>query len=692
MKSNRSVALAAWMMEHLTFGPANQSLTGDLLEEFQLGRSLLWFWGQVLATITIGSFRTAREFAMPVAFSAGWSMLYPAWRMIDTRHILDARPEHWHALAWPYSALLELGFGIVPAVTFVWLGFLVYLVLRADLFHVVYTFQLIRSLSTSLTALLLGTALLLNHFRDPQIDLHYIGRQDFYSAFHLFTISIPLALSLLAALLCTPPHTIRPGRRQRLGRRPFAKRVIRLIQTLCLTLSLSPLSAAQAPQTYAPASQQLAKWLAAFDGNDRETYYEFLEKNLPSRAEHFDREWEFRSRTGGFDLQKIEEDTPTKLTALLRERNSDQLARVVLEVDAAEPHRILKMDLNPVAPSHLSENDLIAGLRRHLDESADGGRFAGAVLVARDGKPIFAQAYGLADRERKIPNTLNTRFRIGSMNKMFTAVAVLQLAQAGKLKLDDPLGKYLIDYPNKELASKVTISELLDHTGGTGDIFGPEFDKHRLELRTHQDYVKLYGNRGLSFEPGSRWEYSNYGFVLLGNVIERVTGQSYYDYVREHVYQPAGMSSTGSQPEDQSVPDRSVGYTEMGASDWHSNVGSLPYRGTSAGGGYSTVRDLLAFAKALRSDKLLDVHYTELLTTGRVDTPNGGRYAYGFFDRSPNGSRCVGHSGGSPGMNGDLEICQDARYIFVVLANMDPPAAQEIGGFIAGRLPAPGHD
>jgi D-alanyl-D-alanine carboxypeptidase len=278
------------------------------------------------------------------------------------------------------------------------------------------------------------------------------------------------------------------------------------------------------------------------------------------------------------------------------------------------------------------------------------------------------------------------------MNKMFTAVAVLQLAQAGKLKLDHPLGKYLTDYPNKELASKVTISELLDHTGGTGDIFGPEFDKHRLELRTHQDYVKLYGRRGLSFEPGSRWEYSNYGFVLLGNIIEKVTGQNYYDYVRQHVYQPAGMSSTGSQPEDQPVPGRSVGYTRTGDSDWHPNVGILPYRGTSAGGGYSTVQDLLAFANALRGNKLLDAHYTELLTTGRVDTPNGGRYAYGFFDRSPNGSRCVGHSGGSPGMNGDLEICQNAQYIFAVLANMDPPAAQEIGGFIAGRLPLPGPD
>ena len=108
---------------------------------------------------------------------------------------------------------------------------------------------------------------------------------------------------------------------------------------------------------------------------------------------------------------------------------------------------------------------------------------------------LFSEAYGLSDREKKTPNTLKTRFRLGSMNKMFTAVATLQLAQRGKLDLKAPFGNYLTDYPNKDVASKVTIEQLLSHTGGTGDIFGPEFDKNRLELKTLQDYVKLYGNR-----------------------------------------------------------------------------------------------------------------------------------------------------------------------------------------------------
>jgi CubicO group peptidase (beta-lactamase class C family) len=273
------------------------------------------------------------------------------------------------------------------------------------------------------------------------------------------------------------------------------------------------------------------------------------------------------------------------------------------------------------------------------------------------------------------------------MNKMFTAVATLQLVQAGKLKLDDPLGKYLTTYPNNDVAAKVTIHQLLTHTGGTGDIFGPEFDAHRLELRTLGDYVNLYGKRGVEFEPGSRWAYSNYGFILLGAVIEKVSGESYYDYVRKHVYDPAGMTSTGSEPESQAVANRSVGYT--GASGTlRPNTDTLPYRGSSAGGGYSTVEDLLRFANALRQHTLLDARHVELLTVGKVDVPGTGRrYAYGFGDHTINGARCFGHNGGAPGMNGDLEVCSEGRYVVAVLANRDPHAAQMISDFITNRLP-----
>ncbi|HMH12408.1 MAG TPA: serine hydrolase domain-containing protein [Edaphobacter sp.] len=467
----------------------------------------------------------------------------------------------------------------------------------------------------------------------------------------------------------------------------------RAIQTLFLALSV--FSSAQAQSADTPAREQFKQWLAAFNGDDREVYREYLQKNFPSGAGHADQDWRVRENTGGFEAKKFSDDGATKVTAQMRERDSDMFGQVTLEVEADAPHRIVKMEMRPIghptefAVPHMSNAELIAALRKRVDESVAADKFAGAVLIVKDGKPVFTQAYGLADRERKIPNTVKTRFRIGSMNKMFTAVAILQLAQAGKLGPDDPLGKYLTDYPNKDLAAKVTISELLSHTGGTGDFFGPEFDKHRLELKTHEDYVKLYGSRPVRFEPGSRFEYSNYGFLLLGNVIEKVSGQSYYDYVQEHIYRPAGMTSTGSEPEGQAVADLSVGYTRMGAGKWHPNTDFLPYRGTSAGGGYTTVGDLAAFANALRGNKLLNPHYTELLTTGKVAMPGGdAHYAYGFEEMMVNGSKCVGHGGGSPGMNGELQMCLDSRYVVVALANLDPPAAMRVAEFVMFRLPA----
>jgi CubicO group peptidase (beta-lactamase class C family) len=310
---------------------------------------------------------------------------------------------------------------------------------------------------------------------------------------------------------------------------------------------------------------------------------------------------------------------------------------------------------------------------------------------------------------------------------MVTGVAILQLVQAGNVQLEDPIGKYLPDYPNKEVAA-VTIYQLLTHTGGTGDIFSPEFETHRAELKELSDYIALYAKRGVQFTPGSDWDYSNYGFVLLGRVIEVASGQSYYDYVRDHIFRPAGMNSTDNLPETEPVPGLSVGYTGPGGPGLHligpgpgsggspppggpglhlvgpgaspevppeaprgplqSTKGSLPYRGTSAGGGYSTVGDLLKFVNALSAHKLLDAQYTELLTSGKVATRRPGiKYAFGFEDETMReGVRRFGHGGGAPGMNGRLSVFPESNYVVIALANIDPPAADSIAQFICDKL------
>ena len=474
-------------------------------------------------------------------------------------------------------------------------------------------------------------------------------------------------------------------------------RYLALVLTI---LAAVPAWAQQVPDTL--AGRQFAAWLAAFNSGDKQTLRKFVAENEPSRLAHLDDVMGFREQTGGFEFMKAEESAPYRLTGIVKERNSDQYGRFTINLETAEPHYITGIGFQAISTPaefkgahavtmpRLSESAAIAALRAELEKRVAEDRFAGTVLVAKNDKAIFSGAYGMADREKKVPNTLDTRFRIGSMNKMFTAVAILQLAQAGKIKLTDPLVRYLPDYPNKELASKVTIQHLLTHTGGTGDFFGPQFEAHRLELRTHDDYVKLYGTRAVEFEPGSKWEYSNYGFILLGEVIEHVTGGSYYDYVRKHIFEPAGMASTDSLPEDQNVALRSVGYTKEGndakSADWRPNTDTLPYRGIAAGGGYSTVGDLVRFASALQAHKLLNAEYTDLLTTGKVDTPSG-MYAYGFTDRTFNGVRCFGHGGGAPGMNGELEICPSSGYVVAALANLDPPAAEQIASLMTRTLP-----
>ena len=354
---------------------------------------------------------------------------------------------------------------------------------------------------------------------------------------------------------------------------------------------------------------------------------------------------------------------------------SDVNARIELP-ETREATRALNLVLR-----RLTEADALAALSARAEELAASDEFSGAVLVARDGDVLLRRAWGRANREAGSRNTPDTKFRISSMNKMFTAVATLQLVEAGKLALDDPIGKHLPNYPNEEVASKVTVRHLLTHTGGTGDIFGPDFDQNRLKLREHSDYVKLYGWRGPRHEPGARYEYSNYGFVLLGALVEKVSGMSYYDYVLDKIFRPAGMMSTDSRPETENVPGRAVGYWRPRGA-WERNTETLPWRGTSAGGGYSTVGDLMRFAQALESGNLISTEMVDEATR-----PQELQYGYGFDARGDGRLRSYGHGGGGPGMNGELRVFPESGYVVVSLGNLDPPTASQLVEHFAARMP-----
>jgi CubicO group peptidase (beta-lactamase class C family) len=447
-------------------------------------------------------------------------------------------------------------------------------------------------------------------------------------------------------------------------------------------------SFAQAPVPDTPAGRVFSAMLAAFNSGDPQQIAAF-DKTYQQTRVSVKASLGLRDRTGGFTLVRVEKSEPYLLEAIMRENDSDSAARMKLEISAEQPYAVKTIQFSPISmpvdlrPARIGEAEAIAMMRERAGQLAKADKFSGQLLVARRGKLLLDQSWGLADRDTGTAVTADTRFRIGSMNKMFTTVAILQLVEAGKIGLSDPLAKYLPDYPNKDLAGKVTIRHLLTHTGATGDIFGPTYDTYRLELRDHNAYIKLFGARPLLKEPGSGFQYSNYGFVLLGAIIERVSGMSYYDYVDKKVYQPAGMKNTGSLPEETEVPQRSRGYMRRDGA-WKPNTDTLPYRGMSAGGGYSTTHDLLAFAQALESGKLVS---KALLDEATEPAGRGDGFGLGFMHDGEGVSRMYGHNGGAPGMNGALWIYPNAGYVVIGLSNLDPESATRPMIHFTRRMP-----
>jgi D-alanyl-D-alanine carboxypeptidase len=456
---------------------------------------------------------------------------------------------------------------------------------------------------------------------------------------------------------------------------------------LLFVLLCGALVSAQSSLPATPAGRVLTAWLSAFNAGDRAALQAFDAAHRPDAPDVIFSE-RLRTTSGGFTLLRVEKSTATSIAALLEESDARRLVRLELEVtDAAKPV-VVSSTLRLVPRTvdiplvRLTEAQTSIALASLMDAQAKEDRFSGAVLIGHRGRIVFEKAVGLANRESRTANTVNTQFRNGSMNKMFTATSVMQLVEAGKLSLDDTVGRILPDYPNADVRSKVTIRHLLSHTGGTGDFFGPEFVKNRLTLKTHADYVALFGARAPLFEPGTEYRYSNYGMVMLGAIIERVTGMSYYDYVRSRVFEPAGMNSTGSLPETDAVPNRSTGYMRVNDA-WTSNAETLPWRGMAAGGGYSTVGDFFRFAEALQSGKLISkASLAQMITPALIP-----QYGFGMFLSGEGATRYFGHAGGAPGQNGDLRIYPDSGYVIVALSNFDPPAASRMADFVAARLP-----
>jgi CubicO group peptidase (beta-lactamase class C family) len=399
-------------------------------------------------------------------------------------------------------------------------------------------------------------------------------------------------------------------------------------------------------------------------------------------------------QTGGIDFHSIRTYVPERkdqTVVILKDRNLGGWHGLVIMFEDEKNFLVAGLQFTGartptnVKEGALTEDQFLSQIEDIVDRLIARDVFSGAVLVARGDEVLFERAGGEASKRFHTPNKIDTKFNIGSMNKMFTATAIVQLSEKGLLSFDDPISEYVDEsWLPKKITSKITIHHLLTHTSGLGSYFNEDFVKgSRMSYRNIEDFKPLIKDDKPEFEPGERWRYSNNGMLLLGVVVESVSGQSYFDYIRDNIYDPAGMRSSDCYEMDYPVENLAIGYSPKPESEyrWQNNYFKHSIKGGPAGGGFSTVGDLHRFALAILGGKLVSKKSLETMWV-----PQGSNhYGYGFGIEDGAGGKVVGHSGGFAGINGNLDIFVDRGYIVAVLSNVDN-GASPLAGRIKGLL------
>jgi len=481
----------------------------------------------------------------------------------------------------------------------------------------------------------------------------------------------------------------------------------RLLKALACAAALAAVQPAAAlaqpaPAAVTPAEQALAGDLLAAVNGGAAARAAFLDRRLAAetrmpRAEMAKVLDAVALTAGRLSLDSVSRRGP--FVRLRVKAANGRSGRIDLDVSPAEPGRIAGLITVPMPAAYqgpkvtgpLSRADLAQAIDRRVSDAADRDDFSGAVLVMKGDEVIYSGVFGQADKARGLPVTLETRFNLGSMDKQFTAVAIGQLMEQGKLTLDTRLIDVLPDYPNPAAARKITIRHLLTHSAGLGMMWERPGWDWKLKYERVSELLPLFAKADPEFEPGTQAAYSNEGFLVLGAVIEKLTGRTWYDYVQENVFDRAGMTRTGYLTDDPAIPDRAIGYRfvdedPLGFGERRPNWEILSRRGNACGGGYSTVGDMVRFLQALRSGKLLKPETAALFTA----QAEGGRPEYGFgFEHIPTAGRTiVGHDGGGPGsgINSDAKMVWETGYAYAVLGNYDAPFTQIVGGDIGEML------
>jgi CubicO group peptidase (beta-lactamase class C family) len=439
------------------------------------------------------------------------------------------------------------------------------------------------------------------------------------------------------------------------------------------------------PSASQAAAERYAREIVSFSNSgDRVGYRKFVDasfsKGMLDRPiqQHLGFMSSMHDQSRGWEFVKVQDWNPNEVVVLVKSKLTGAQDALLVRVEPDAPYKISGIGLRPPKADpnatyvKLSSDQAAKELESFVKKLASADVFSGSVLLAKDGKVLYKGAFGVANKDFGSLNKIDTKFNLGSMNKMFTGVAIAQLVEKGKISYDDSLSKFIPDFPNAEAAQKIKIKHLLSHTAGLGGYFSERYSRlSRDQIRTVDDMMKLAreDEKDISFEPGSRWRYSNTGMMVLGKVIEIASGQTYFDYVRENIYKPAGMTNTDCYELDKVNTNLAVGYDKQFTDEgiaWSNNVFSHVMRGGPQGGGYSTVEDLLKFDQALRSGKLVSTESLKTLTTPKPELKSP-EYGYGFFASA--GSPSTGHSGGFIGINSDLRMYFESGWTIAVMSN-----------------------
>ena len=475
---------------------------------------------------------------------------------------------------------------------------------------------------------------------------------------------------------------------------------------LVVMVALGATALAQPSTQEGPAAKQFAAWLATFNKGDRAGLLAYHQQLFPyTVASHdvgtIDQEAGLRAATGGFDVKKSEAASPTRYSAVLKERHSQQFAHATMEVDATASHRVVSFEIHPIdTPDEFltPEQRRSGGSSAHgaealpvridkivTDALVDGPGAGAAVKVVRKGEVIIDKGYGKADLELDVPMTEKNLFRIGSITKQFTAAGIMRLVEKSKLRLEDEVGKLLPDAPLH--GKKITIAQLLTHTSGLKNFTElPEWNKAEVSPVPPARLYELLKDQPLDFEPGQKWHYSNTNYYLLGVIIEKISGRKYGDFIRDEVTARAGLAHTVYCDDGPIIPGRAHGYSGDGPR--MKNARAIDMSGPFAAGGLcSTVDDLVTWAQALASGKVVSpASYAKMTTPVKPADGSDPGYGFGLGVKPIGGHRVVTHNGGINGFGSDLITFPDDGIVIAVLANSDNSVGHVIAPHIAADM------